>query len=61
MQCKSMRNILEELGYERVDNIISSFADMYGLWVKPNKNVEHINDYNEISLQRLDISKLHAL
>jgi hypothetical protein len=56
MQCKSMRNILEELGYERVDNIISSFADMYGIWVK-GSGVEKINEYNEISLQRLDLNK----
>tara|TARA_B100000287_G_scaffold326159_1_gene310444 strand:+ start:3833 stop:5125 length:1293 start_codon:yes stop_codon:yes gene_type:complete len=57
MQCKSMRDILEELGYERVDNIISSFADMYGIWIKPGTCVEKINEYNEISLQRLDLEK----
>ena len=57
MQCKSMRNILEELGYDRVDNIISSFADMYGIWVKWHEDVKYIEKHNEISLQRLALPK----
>ena len=34
MQNSRMRSVLESLGYERKDNLISSFADMYDFWFK---------------------------
>ena len=36
MQNKQLRSLFESLGFERVDNKVSSFADMYGIWCKQN-------------------------
>ena len=53
MQNKRMRGVLESLGYKRKDNLISSFADMYGFWFKGYDGIG-IDESQEISLQRLD-------
>ena len=55
MQNKNIRELFEELGFERVDNKVTSFADMYGIWCKQNELVpiDKIEESQECSLQRL--------
>ena len=56
MQLKRIRDLFVELGFERVDNKVSSFADMYGIWSKQNKlnPVNKIELSQECSLQQLN-------
>ena len=55
MQLKRMRELLKSLGYVRKDNLISSFADMYGYWFKDKDNIyKGIDLSQEISLQKLE-------
>jgi hypothetical protein len=54
MQNSRMRSVLESLGYVRKDNLISSFADMYGFWFK-GFDGQGIEPAQEISLQRLEL------
>lgn len=52
MQLKRIRDLLESIGYTRKDNLISSFADMYGFWFKGGEHTQ-IDPAQEIALQRL--------
>ncbi len=65
MQNKEIREVFESLGFERVDNKVSSFADMYGIWCKQNEllPIEKIEESQECSLQRLimDVPPLEPL
>ena len=56
MQLKRIRDLFVELGFERVDNKVSSFADMYGIWCKQNEfmPVDKIELSQECSLQQLN-------
>jgi hypothetical protein len=54
MQNKRMRDVLVKMGYVRKDNLITSFADMYGFWFKNGDRIAGIEPSQEISLQRLD-------
>tara|TARA_B100000131_G_scaffold318843_1_gene363528 strand:+ start:199 stop:1512 length:1314 start_codon:yes stop_codon:yes gene_type:complete len=54
MQNRRMVGILRDLGYERRDNLITSFADMYGYWFK-GEHTGELAKSQEISLQRLDL------
>ncbi len=55
MQLKSKRELLEKLGYLRKDNLITSFADMYGFYFKDEDDTHQvIEPSQEISLQKLD-------
>ena len=54
MQNRRMVSILRDLGYERRDNLITSFADMYGYWFK-GEHTGELAKSQEISLQRLDL------
>ena len=56
MQNKNIRELFESLGLERVDNKVSSFADMYGIWCKQNEfvPVDKIEISQECSLQQLN-------
>ena len=55
MQNKQLRSLFESLGFERIDNKVSSFADMYGIWCKQNNlfPIKKIEQSQECSLQRL--------
>ena len=55
MQNKQLRSLFESLGFERIDNKVSSFADMYGIWCKQNNlfPIKKIEESQECSLQRL--------
>ena len=53
-QLKRNRTILENLGFTCIDNIITSFADVYGIWVKGG-NYQPIERAQQLSLQRLDV------
>ena len=55
MQHKQIRTLFETLGFERIDNKVSSFADMYGIWCRQNEllPIEKIEESQECSLQRL--------
>ena len=58
MQLKRIRDLFVELGFERVDNKVSSFADMYGIWSKQNK----LNPVNKIELsQECSLQQLNCL
>ena len=65
MQNKEIREVFESLGFERIDNKVSSFADMYGIWCKQNEllPIEKIEESQECSLQRLimDVPPLEPL
>ena len=65
MQNKQLRRVFESLGFERIDNKVSSFADMYGIWCKQNEllPIEKIEESQECSLQRLimDVPPLEPL
>ena len=65
MQNKKIREVFESLGFERIDNKVSSFADMYGIWCKQNEllPIEKIEESQECSLQRLimDVPPLEPL
>ena len=62
MQFKRGRDFLSGMGFEHIDSKVSSFADVYGIWLKENKNsknffiskVKRIDDFQKCSLQRLD-------
>lgn len=53
-QLKRNRTILENLGFTCIDNIITSFADVYGIWVKGG-NYKPIERAQQLSLQKLDV------
>ena len=53
-QLKRNKDILKNLGFECIDNIVTSFADVYGIWVKGGENLERPDKAQELSLQRLD-------
>lgn len=53
-QLKRNRDILQKLGFVCVDNIITSFADVYGIWIKGG-NYKPIERAQQLSLQRLDV------
>ena len=65
MQHKQIRTLFETLGFERIDNKVTSFADMYGIWCKQNVllPIEKIEESQECSLQRLimDVPPLEPL
>ena len=54
MQNKNIRELFELLKLERIDNKVSSFADMYGIWCKQNEllPVDKIEISQECSLQQ---------
>jgi hypothetical protein len=53
-QLKRNRTILENLGFTCIDNIITSFADVYGIWVKGG-DYTPIERAQQLSLQKLDV------
>lgn len=57
MQLKRIRDLFVELGFERIDNKVSSFADMYGIWSKQNKlnPIDKIEISQECSLQQFSV------
>ena len=54
MQLGRIRELLKSMGYECKDNLITSFADMFGIWFKGG-DVSGLDDAERLSLQRLDI------
>ena len=53
-QLKRNRDILDRLGFKCIDNIISSFADLYGIWIGGGE-YKPIEKAQKISVQRLDV------
>jgi len=53
-QLKRNRDVLTKMGFVCINNVITAFADLYGVWVKGG-NLAPIEKAQQLSLQRLDV------
>jgi len=57
MQLKSHRDLLSKLGFDKQQNKISSFADIYGIFVYPSFGLPRLSDVEEIGCSQLICEK----